>query len=231
MDAKIGQRVITPRHGKAVEVNALWYNALRVLADIEARAGRARRSLRLVARARAVRRSFEEQFWNGELGALHDVVGKEGPDPRCRPNQILALGLPFPLLPRAKALAVLATVEQKLLTPFGLRSLAREDPAYRPCYVGGVESRDSAYHQGTVWPWLLGPYADAVRRYRGEGAPARIGETLREVLENLHHAGLGTLSEIFDGDAPHHARGCIAQAWSVGELLRIHLDRHVRNGA
>jgi predicted glycogen debranching enzyme len=220
MDAKVGDTVITPRHGKPVEIQALWYNALVILADLEGRAGHADASAGLAARAQQVKERFVALFWNDETSALFDVVDGERKDASIRPNQIFALSLPHPLLPKDKARAVLAVVESKLATPVGLRTLAPDDPAYRGRYEGPPEARDAAYHQGTVWAWLLGPYADALVRTGGAVGKAKARRALAGIVPHLREAGLGTISEIFDGDAPHRPRGCPAQAWSVGETLR-----------
>jgi predicted glycogen debranching enzyme len=224
MDAKVGDWVVTPRHGKPVEIQALWYNALSVLADLEKRAGRAAEAAVLLSRAKQVKERFVEVFWNAETSCLFDVVDGDLKDPSIRPNQVFALSLPFPLLPKDKARAVLAVVEKKLLTPYGLRSLAPDDPAYRGRYEGGPASRDASYHQGTVWSWLLGPYADALVKTNGAVGKAKARKAIEGLTPHLLEAGLGTISEIFDGDAPHAPRGCPAQAWSVGEALRIFKD-------
>ena len=153
-------------------------------------------------------------------------------DASIRPNQIFALSLPYPLLPKDKAKGVLAVIEQKLLTPYGLRSLAPDDPSYRGRYEGGPAARDAAYHQGTVWSWLLGPYIDAlVKTQRRAAARRRHGRRWPGLVPHLQEAGLGTISEIFDGDAPHTPRGCPAQAWSVGEALRVFNDLTVARAA
>ncbi len=224
MDAKIGDSVVTPRHGKPVEIQALWYNALCVLADLCKRAGRAGEGATLLARAKQVKERFVEVFWNAEASCLFDVVDGELKDASIRPNQVFALSLPYPLLPKDKARAVLAVIERKLLTPFGLRSLAPEDPAYRGRYEGDPASRDAAYHQGTVWSWLLGPYADALVKTNGAIGKPKARKAIEGLRPHLSEAGLGTISEIFDGDAPHAPRGCPAQAWSVGEALRVFKD-------
>ncbi|HEX4825120.1 MAG TPA: amylo-alpha-1,6-glucosidase [Candidatus Polarisedimenticolaceae bacterium] len=214
MDAKVGEWVVTPRWGKPVEIQALWYNALTILGELKKDAS-------LAQRAKAVKDRFVATFWNDEAGCLFDVVDGERRDASIRPNQIFALALPHPLLPKDKAKAVLAVVEEKLLTPYGLRSLAADDPSYRGRYLGGPGERDAAYHQGTVWSWLLGPYAEALVRTLGVTGKARARKALEGIAPHLHEAGLGTISEIFDGDAPHAPRGCPAQAWSVGEVLRV----------
>ena len=215
MDAKVGDRVITPRIGKPVEVNALWINALRIGGP---------RWKELHDRALA---SFTERFWNEARGCLFDVVDPE--DAAFRPNQVLAVGgLPFPVLEGERARRVVDAVEERLWTPVGLRSLAPGEPGYAPRYRGGVAERDGAYHQGTVWPWLLGPFVEAWVRVRGGGARARKQARrrfLEPLLRHLDAAGVGHLPEIADADAPHLPRGCPFQAWSLGEALR--LDRLV----
>jgi len=221
MDAKVGDWVVTPRYGKPVEIQALWYNALSILADLEKRAGRGAESASLLTRAKQVKERFVEIFWNAQASCLFDVVDGDRKDASIRPNQIFALSLPYPLLPKNKARAVLAVVEEKLLTPYGLRSLAPDDPDYRGRYEGGPSLRDASYHQGTVWSWLLGPYADALVQTNGAVGRAKARKAVEGLAPHLLEAGLGTISEIFDGDAPHAPRGCPAQAWSVGEALRV----------
>ncbi len=212
MDAKIGDWVATPRNGKAVEINALWYNALCVAAgfDREFAAGAAR-----------VRDRFLQLFWNEQYGCLYDVVDGDRRDPSIRPNQIFAISLPHPLLDSPHAERVLDVVERKLLTPFGLRTLADDDPRFVPRVVGSPRERDAAYHQGTVWPWLLGPYITALVRMRGQRGVAEGRRLIAGLEGHLAEAGVGSISEIFDGAPPHAPRGCIAQAWSVGEVLRV----------
>ncbi len=224
MDAKIGDWVVTPRHGKPVEIQALWYNALCVLADLRKRAGRSADSASLLARAKQVKERFVGLFWNPEASCLFDVVDGDLKDASIRPNQVFALSLPYPLLPKDKARSVLAVIEQKLLTPYGLRSLAPDDPGYRGRYEGDLASRDSAYHQGTVWSWLLGPYADALVKTNGAVGKPKARKAIEGLTPHLQEAGLGTISEIFDGDVPHAPRGCPAQAWSVGEAIRVFKD-------
>ena len=215
MDAKVGDDVITPRRGKPVEVNALWYNALRI-------AARLTDSEELAARADAVRESFERYFWNEPAGCCYDVLAP--PDPSIRPNQLLALSLPFPLFEGERAERILRVCKAKLLTPVGLRTLSPEDPAYRGQLTGDQRARDGAYHQGTVWPWLLGPYITALVRVRGDEGRDEARRIVEAFVPHLGEAGVGTISEVFDGDAPHAPRGCIAQAWSVAELLRVWLE-------
>jgi glycogen debranching enzyme len=220
MDARVGDWVVTPRIGKPVEVQALWLNALAAAGQWTAR------WTDLLRRGRA---AFTERFWNEERSCLFDVVDVDHrpgtTDAALRPNQILAVGgLPIALLDGARARQVVDAVEQHLLTPLGLRSLAPGEPGYTPHYGGDGRTRDAAYHQGTVWPWLLGPFVEAWLRVRGGGAAAQREARERfftPLLAHLDQAGLGHVSEIADGDAPHTPRGCPFQAWSVGEALRL----------
>jgi predicted glycogen debranching enzyme len=230
MDAKVGDYVVTPRHGKAVEINALWYNFLRTLAHMLRTTGGEAGEYDVLADK--VREGFRS-FWNTDARCLFDVLRDDGTaDASIRPNQILALSLPFPLLEGDRARSVLAVVERELLTPFGLRTLAPSDHAYQGRYgadrtVANQYERDITYHQGTAWAWLLGPWVDARMKVYGRAAEnvGFIAERLKPIRDHiLGSAGLGSVSEIFDGDAPHHPCGCIAQAWSVAELLRILTD-------
>jgi predicted glycogen debranching enzyme len=224
MDAKVGSRVLTPRIGKPVEVQALWINALKI---------GARLSLKPSASVEKAQMSFAARFWNARGGFLHDVVDcghvPGTADARFRPNQIFAVGgLPFALLEGERARRVVDAVEARLWTPMGLRSLSPDDPAYAGRYLGGVAARDGAYHQGTAWPWLAGPFAEAWVRVRGGTAAAKQEARARflgPLLDRMDEAGLGHIAEIADGDPPHTPRGCPFQAWSVGEALR--LDRVV----
>jgi predicted glycogen debranching enzyme len=220
MDAKVGDWVVTPRIGKPVEVQALWINALAIAADLDQRWG--------PLHEKAVR-SFGSRFWEETLGHLHDVVDVDhrpgAVDSSFRPNQIFAVGgLPYPLLEGERARRVVDAVEARLLTPLGLRSLAPDSPAYCPHYAGGVRERDGAYHQGTVWPWLMGAFIEAWVRVRNHASLSRREAEQRFLLpliSRLDEAGLGHLPEIADGDPPHTSRGCPFQAWSVGEALRM----------
>jgi predicted glycogen debranching enzyme len=219
MDAKVGDWVVTPRRGKAVELNALWYNALCLLESWTRRWGGGQ-SLQLADHARQARESFNQRFWYEEGGYLYDVVdGEHGNDPSCRPNQVFAISLPHPILDRSRWTSVLDIVEHRLLTPVGLRSLSSDSPDYKSRYYGDLRSRDAAYHQGTVWAWLIGPFIDAWLKVNGED---RLGA--RRLLDGFQHhldeACVGSISEIFDADPPFLPRGCIAQAWSVAEVLR-----------
>ncbi|MCC6847428.1 MAG: glycogen debranching enzyme family protein [Deltaproteobacteria bacterium] len=224
MDAKVGDRVVTPRIGKPVEVQALWLNALHVGSRTS------ERWRELFTRGHA---SFLRRFWNEEAGGLFDVVDCDHRpgvvDPACRPNQIFAVGgLPLALLDGARARRLVDTVAARLLTPLGLRSLAPGEPGYVGRYAGGVRARDGAYHQGTAWPWLLGAFVEAWVRVRGETPEAKRAARerfLAPLWRHLDEAGLGHVSEIADGDPPHTPRGCPFQAWSLGEALR--LDRVV----
>ncbi len=224
MDAKVGNRPVTPRIGFPVEVQALWINALAILAGLERDLGDPAAAAAPAAAAERARRRFAALFWNPADGCLFDVVDGDRRDGSIRPNQILALALPHPILDRARSEAVLRVVERRLLTPVGLRSLDPADPAYRGTYSGGAVERDGAYHQGTVWPWLLGPYLTALVRVRGAAGRARGLAILDRFVPHLGEAGIGTVSEVFDGDPPHRPGGCIAQAWSVAEILRAAIE-------
>ena len=225
MDAKVGDRVITPRIGKPVEVQALWLNAL----WIGSRMGAPPLSDRWLQLFERGLESFRSRFWNVARGCLYDVVDADHQpgrvDAALRPNQIYAVGgLPLVLLPPERARAVVDLVERELWTPLGLRSLARGEPGYAPRYTGGVASRDGAYHQGTVWPYLAGPFIEAWVRVRGATTPVRAearARFLEPLLRHLRDAGIGHLPEIADAEPPHRPRGCPFQAWSVGELLRV----------
>jgi predicted glycogen debranching enzyme len=219
MDAKVGDWVVTPRRGKAVEINALWYNALRLLADW-LRQAQDPEADELAAHADKVRGSFNRRFWHAAGGYLYDVVdGENGDDAAFRPNQIFAIALEHPVLDPEHWEAVVTAVRGKLLTPVGLRSLAPEEPDYKPRYFGDLRARDAAYHQGTVWAWLIGPFIDAwLKVYPDDRAAAR--HSLDGFEPHLAEAGVGTVSEVFDAEPPFTPRGCIAQAWSVAEVLR-----------
>jgi len=222
MDAKVDDWVVTPRRGKPVEINALWYNALRLLTDWLREEGDPM-ALQANEYAERARESFNRRFWYGEGGYLYDVVdGEGGDDPACRPNQIFAFSLEHPVLDRSRWLPVFQIVKDRLLTPFGLRSLAPGHRDYKAQYYGDLRSRDAAYHQGTVWGWLIGPFVDAwLKLYPDDKAGAR--KCLEGFEVHLSDAGVGTLSEIFDAEAPYLPRGCMAQAWTVAEVLRAWL--------
>ena len=219
MDAKVGDWVVTPRRGKAVELNALWYNALCLVQSWTAQYGGGD-GLDLTRHAARARASFNRRFWYEQGAHLYDVVdGEHGDDPKCRPNQVLAISLPHPVLDRERWEAVMKVVRERLLTPAGLRSLAPGDPDYKARYYGDLRARDAAYHQGTVWAWLIGPYVDAALKLPGTNR-----QELRDLLtafdRHLDEACVGQISEVFDADEPFLPRGCVAQAWSVAEVLR-----------
>ncbi len=221
MDAKMGDWVVTPRRGKAVEINALWYNALRLLdgwlREIDPAA--AQRYEQHAARAHE---SFNRRFWFAEGGHLYDVIDVDGgsaSDPACRPNQLFAISLDHPVLDESRWKSVLEVAQAELLTPVGLRSLSPKHPDYKPIYSGDLRSRDGAYHQGTVWAWLIGPFIDAwLKVHPRDKQGAR--KFLDRFPERMNENGIGTISEVFDAREPHTAGGCIAQAWSVAEVLR-----------
>ena len=223
MDAKVGDNVITPRTGKPVEIQALWYNALRIMDQLGNRLGEKDAAKKWMSLAEKVWASINRQFWYEEGGYLYDVVDGDNKDASLRPNQILAVSLPFESVTPDRATRIVNTVEERLLTPFGLRTLDPRDPRYVPHYKGDPAARDAAYHQGTVWPWLIGPFLTAYQKVHGKSTKVQshIRAHLALLLTHLWEAGLGTVSEIFDGDMPHEPRGCIAQAWSVGEILRV----------
>lgn len=222
MDAKIGDWVVTPRQGKAVEINALWYNAMRVMESLSRKLEKKDRAQFYKQQADAIQQSFNHAFWNAEVGCLYDCIQDAVPDKKIRPNQIFAVSLPFALLPPEHARAVVRVVEEKLLTPYGLRSLAPEDPQYRSIYAGNPYQRDSAYHQGAVWAWLIGPFVDAYLNAFGESEVTcgYLESLFVGFRQHMSQAMLGSISEIFDADPPHAAKGCAAQAWSVAEVLR-----------
>lgn len=222
MDAKIGDLVITPRIGKPVEIQALWYNALRIMSELAEFFGDAQDKARYDAMSVLCKQSFNAVFWNAADECLFDVVINGSRDASVRPNQILAVSLAHTMLEDDRASLVVKKVEEKLLTPVGLRSLSPDDPSYSPIYEGTPFERDSAYHQGTVWAWLIGPFITAYRRVnKGGDAETRVAEMLGGLTAHLKEGCVGQISEIFDADAPHVPRGCPAQAWSVGEFLRV----------
>ena len=234
MDAMVDGRPVTPRSGAAVEINALWYNLIAFLAE-----GHSFIRTEVTATAAdlldTVRQSFNDRFWLEDRGYLADVVNGDEQDTSLRPNQIFAVSLPHSPLNADRARQVVTVVRQHLLTPVGLRTLDPDDAAYCPRYEGGPQERDTAYHNGTVWPWLLGHYGDALLRVAGQDEEA-LGE-LQKIIEGLEEQtsqhGLGTISEIFDGSPPHRAHGCISQAWSVAEILRLGctLEKHQNEAA
>lgn len=232
MDAKIGGWVVTPRTGMPVEIQALWYNAHRTLEDICLRFGCADRAATLGRLAGRLKDSFLQRFWNSDAGCLYDVLEGEIRDGSMRPNQIFAVSLRHSMLSPDQGRQVVEAVERELLTPLGLRSLSPRDRRYRGRYEGGAWDRDAAYHQGTVWPWLMGPFVSAYLKVhnKSEDARARVTEWLGPFRTHLMEAGLGHISEIADGDPPHTPRGCFAQAWSVAEILRAAIENQTRSG-
>ena len=224
MDAKVGDWVVTPRRGKPVEINALWYNAIRLLSEWRRELGVPDDELE--ALAARTKQSFNQRFWFEGGGYLYDIVdGEHGDDESCRPNQILSFSLRHPVLDQARWPAVLDVVTKKLLTPFGLRTLEPEHPDFKAQYFGDLRARDAAYHQGTVWAWLIGPYTDAFLRVHPDGQQRALA-WLQAFDAHLNDACIGTISEIFDAMPPHAPRGCVAQAWSVAEVLRCLIQLH-----
>ena len=223
MDAKVGDWVVTPRAGKPIEVQALWYNTLRIMEQIGTRLGDKETAKKWGGLAEKVWGSINRLFWYEEGGYLYDVINGDEKDASLRPNQIFAVSLPFESVTPDRAQHIVNLLEERLLTPFGLRSLDPRDKRYAPRYQGDERSRDAAYHQGTVWPWLMGPFLTAYQKVNGKSArvQAHLRAHLALLLTHLWESGLGTVSEVFDGDMPHEPRGCIAQAWSVAEVLRL----------
>jgi glycogen debranching enzyme len=223
MDAKVGDWVVTPRCGKPVEIQALWYNALRAMMDFADNRGDAATKKLCGDWSRKLKSRFTAAFWNADDHCLYDCIDGDRRDGSIRPNQIFALSLPHRLLTSELEKQVLATVQRELLTPYGLRTLSPRDAAYRGIYCGDQHARDGAYHQGTVWAWLIGPFLSAylaINRHT-PAARAQALAWLAPLQAHLDAACLGSISEIFDGDAPHAPRGCYAQAWSVAEPLRV----------
>jgi predicted glycogen debranching enzyme len=220
MDAKAGDWVVTPRRGKAVEINALWYNALRLMTEWLSRTGDAEGSCAMAEAADRAQHAFNARFWNPTTSCLYDVVdGEKGDDAAIRPNQLFAISLPHPVLEPSRWAAVLEVVERDLLTPVGLRSLAPSSPDFKPTYRGDLIARDSAYHQGTVWSWLIGPYVDTLLRVHPEDL-SRARRALDGLIASLDDHCIGNVSEVFDAEPPYLAGGCVAQAWGIAELLR-----------
>jgi len=226
MDAKVSDWVVTPRAGRAVEINALWYNALCIVADLARRFEQAPVATELTNLARSVQQSFNRRFWNEMAGSCFDVVGETAPDASIRPNQLLAMSLSFPVLQPDRCPRVLETIRRDLLTPYGLRTLSPRDANYIGRYAGGIVARDRGYHNGTVFPWLLGPFISASLRVSGRSdeARARASALLEPCLNRLCVGGLGLINELFDGDAPHAPGGAIACAIATGELMRCYVE-------
>ena len=226
MDARVDGRVITPRQGKPVEIQALWYNALCIMRQLAEAFGDEARGMEYAKLAAKARASFNRLFWNEETSCLYDCVNGDERDSSIRPNQILSISLTNSMLAEEKALRVIEVVERELLTPYGLRSLAPGDPRYCGRYEGSPSSRDAVYHQGAVWVWLMGPFITAYTKTHGHSKESRerAARWLKNFQSHMNEAGLGQISEILDGDEPHTPRGCIAQAWSVAELLRAAIE-------
>lgn len=225
MDVRVGDWVATPRHGKPVEINALWYNALRIMESLCEKFDEDASAYR--ARANQVKESFNAKFWDSANQCLFDVVDGDEPDDHIRSNQIYAVSLPFSLLPEEQEKAVVALVEKELFVGCGLRSLAPDHPDYHGIYCGALAKRDAAYHQGTAWGFLLGGFFSAYMKvnHHSSSAAENAIRMLEPVRKHLSDSGcIGSISEIFDGDAPHNPRGCYAQAWSVGEVLRCYCE-------
>jgi glycogen debranching enzyme len=220
----VGDWVVTPRQGKPVEIQALWYNALRVMENLAQEFGDTD-AKRYAGMAELAHKSFNKQFWNRKTRCLYDVVDGDKRDGSIRPNQVIAISLRNSMVSKEKAKSILQVVERELLTPRGLRTLAPNDPQYRGRYEGNPLSRDGAYHQGTVWPWLIGPYITAyVKTFGAKAGQTVAAKWLNSFQDHLEESCLGQVSEIFDGDPPHTPRGCIAQAWSVSEVLRAAME-------
>ena len=214
--------VVTPRMGKPVEIEALWYNALKIYESLLVLNGELDEAKGIAAKALQAKESFEEKFWFHDGNYLIDVIDPDGkPDTSVRPNQVFALSLPFHLIDGEKGRSVMNVLRSKLYTPAGLRSLSPDDPNYKGHYAGNTYSRDSSYHQGTVWSWLLGPYIEAGMKTEGESFRKEAVATILRFSNYMSEGCIGSVSEIFDGDSPHHPRGCVAQAWGVAEILRM----------
>jgi predicted glycogen debranching enzyme len=228
MDAVVDGEAVTPRAGKAVEIQALWYNALRTMELLANQFGEHSLAEKYANMANKTSRSFNDKFWNPELGCLFDVLEAKGADASLRPNQIFAVSLDFSMLNKDNSEKVVDVVNRELATPYGLRTLAVNDPKFVGKCFGDRRSRDIAYHNGTIWPWLLGPFVTAYLKVNGYTAKSRLNTLENLVLplftDGIHQAGLGTLSEIYDCDLPYTPRGCISQAWSVAEPLRAYME-------
>jgi predicted glycogen debranching enzyme len=228
MDASVGNDVITPRTGKAVEIQALWYNTLQTMKLLANQFEEPALAEKYFMMASQVQESFSEKFWNQRENCLFDVVDNKAVDASIRPNQIFAISLDYPLLSTEKSQKVVEVVNRELVTPYGLKTLSVSDPKFIGKCSGDSRSRDMAYHNGTIWPWLLGPYVTAYLKVNEYNAKSR-----QQMLENLvlplittgiHQGGLGTINEIYDCDPPNEPRGCISQAWSVAEPFRAYVE-------
>ena len=228
MDAETNGKAVTPREGKAVEIQALWYNALKTAQLLSAKFGEQKLAESYCALSKKVKAAFNGKFWNSQRSCLFDVLDKSGTDSSLRPNQVIAASLDFTMLDPERAAKVADVVHRELLTSCGLRTLERADPRYRGRYFGDRASRDEAYHSGTVWPWLIGPFTSAFLKAKGYSVQSReyAGRIFIErfFANQIVQSGLGTVNEIFDGDSPHSPRGCISQAWSIAEPLRAYAE-------
>jgi len=232
MDADVNGKAVTPRAGKAVEIQALWYNALRIAQLLGEKFDERKLAESYALLADKTKASFTKKFLNTEKNCFFDVLSESGPDASVRPNQIIAASVDFRMLDSHQSKQIIDIVTQELLTPFGLRTLERNDPNYKGTCSGGRWSRDQAYHNGTVWPWLLGPFTTAYQKTR-DPTTKHLEFSLKSFIEPLFtrqisQAGLGTVNEIYDGDAPHKPRGCISQAWSIAEPLRAYVEDVLR---
>jgi predicted glycogen debranching enzyme len=228
MDAAVGNDVITPRTGKAVEIQALWYNTVKTMERLANKFEAPAFAKNYGAMAEKARQSFNEKFWNPKNNCLFDVVSGETADASIRPNQIFAVSLDYTMLESEKCRKIVDTVNRELVTPYGLKTLAVGDPKFVGKCMGDSRSRDMAYHNGTIWPWLLGPYVTAYLKIKDYTAQAR-QQTLQNLIlplftVGIHQGGLGTINEIYDCDPPNEPRGCIAQAWSIAEPLRAYVE-------
>jgi len=222
MDARIGNWVVTPRMGKPVEIEALWYNALKIFEYLLTLNGETDTAENIAKKSQQAKKSFDEKFWYPKGNYLYDAIDETGkPDSTLRPNQIFAISLPFHLVDGDKAKAVMDVVRSKLYSPVGLRSLSPDDPEYKGFYAGNAFMRDAAYHQGTIWSWLLGPFVDAGMKSMGDVFKKEAVSIIELFSGHINEGCIGTISEIFDGDPPFHPRGCVAQAWGVAEILRV----------
>ena len=228
MDAATIDHFVTPRGGKAVEIQALWYNALKTMQLLVKSFNQGDKAEEYHGMAEKVRESFSEKFWNPKKGYLFDVVSEDGADSTLRPNQVVAASLDFPVLDKKRRKKVVEMVWKSLWGRYGLKTLPDDDSRYIGEYLGDWRHRDNAYHNGTVWAWLLGPFTTAFLKTKNHEAHWRnfaFKKFLQPLFhEEIHRAGLGTISEIFDGDEPHISRGCISQAWSVAEPLRAYIE-------
>jgi predicted glycogen debranching enzyme len=228
MDATVDNQPVTPRAGKPVEVQALWYNTLKIMELLANKFNERSEAEKYSQMAENARKSFVEKFWVSEKSYLFDVVSEHSKDDSLRPNQIIAVALDFSILDDSRNEKIVDIVHRELSTPYGLRTLARSDPKYVGVYSGDRRNRDKAYHNGTVWPWLQGPFTTAFLKAKGY-ADYRREYALKSFIlplftEQILKVGLGTISEILDGEQPHTPRGCIAQAWSVAEPLRAYAE-------